>query len=121
MTFIRNIITIIILLGITTTISATDEVDGVYQWNFLSGQPWPLGYQQSTGKPDNLIWSYNDYSPEFFARINNALPETEINEAFLTDDAGSTISLTEEAEVFVTFIHEGAGYKNSFGYFVTHS
>ncbi|WP_045857206.1 hypothetical protein [Teredinibacter purpureus] len=25
--------------------------------------------------------------------------------------------LQEEAEVLITFIHEGAGYKNSFGYF----
>lgn len=118
MTFIRNIITIFILIGVITFARATDEDDGVYQWVFLSGQPWPLGYQQSIGKPDNLAWHYDDYSPEFFARINNALPEAEINEAFLTDDTGSTISLTEDAEVFVTFIHEGAGYKNSFGYFV---
>jgi hypothetical protein len=37
--------------------------------------------------------------------------EQELNEAFITDDNGSTIHLTEEAEMFVTFIHEGAGYK----------
>ncbi|MDG1751748.1 MAG: LruC domain-containing protein, partial [Thalassotalea sp.] len=97
---------------------ATDFQDNEYKWKFLSGDVWPIGYQQSTGKPDNLKWHYNDYSDEFFARINNALPESEINEAFLTDDSGSTISLNEEAEVFITFIHEGAGYKNSFGYFV---
>ncbi len=97
---------------------ATDQVDGQYVWQFLSGQPWPIGYQQNIGKPDNLIYARNEYSRDFFARINNALPESELNEAFITDDAGSTIHLTEEAEVFITFIHEGAGYRNSFGYFV---
>jgi len=117
MNLIRQVITIYLFLGISTFTSATDLVDGEYQWIFLTEQPWPLGYQQNIGKPDNLVWSYDEYSPDFFARINNALPEAEINEAFLTDDSGSTISLTEEAEVFVTFIHEGAGYKNSFGYF----
>ncbi len=96
---------------------ATSILDGDYTWTFLSGSDWPIGYNQNTGKPDNLVWGYNDYSADFFNRINNALPEREVNEAFLTDDAGANIHLTEEAEVFITFVHEGAGYKNSFGYF----
>ena len=118
MNFTRTAITLYLLLSVTTLAKATSTEGGEYQWTFLSGQSWPMGYQQNIGKPDNLVWHYNDYSDDFFARINNALPESSINEAFLTDDSGSTISLTEEAEVFVTFIHEGAGYKNSFGYFV---
>ena len=97
---------------------STEQVNGQYVWQFLSGQPWPAGYQQNIGKPTNLIYARGEYSSDFFARINNALPESELNEAFITDDAGSTIHLTEEAEVFITFIHEGAGYRNSFGYFV---
>lgn len=103
---------------IVTKTNATEQVNGQYVWTFLSGQPWPIGYQQNIGKPDNLIYSRNEYSSDFFARINNALPESELNEAFITDDAGSTISLNEEAEVFITFIHEGAGYRNAFGYFL---
>lgn len=118
MTFIRFVMAIYLLFGVTLFAKATSLENGQYQWDFLSGQAWPYGYQQNIGKPDNLSWHYNDYSDDFFARINNALPESSINEAFLTDDSGSTISLTEEAEVFVTFIHEGAGYKNSFGYFI---
>lgn len=96
---------------------AVEKVNGNYQWSFLSGQPWPAGYNQNIGKPNNLIYARNEYSAEFFQRINNALPERKINEAFLTDDSGSNITLKEDAEVFVTFIHEGAGYKNSFGFF----
>lgn len=102
---------------ISGALLATEKQNGRYVWEFLSGQPWPQGYNQNIGKPNNLIWSRNEYSQDFFKRINNALPEREVNEAFITDDNGSTIHLTEEAEVFVTFIHEGAGYKNSFGFF----
>lgn len=96
---------------------AVDTENGRYYWQFLSGQEWPNGYNQNIGKPDNLLWARSEYSEDFFKRIDNALPERELNEAFITDDQGSTIHLTEEAEVFVTFIHEGAGYKNSFGFF----
>lgn len=98
-------------------VKATEEVDGVYQWSFNSGLPWPEGYNQSTGKPDDLIYARDQYSSEFFERISNALPEAKVNEAFLTGDAGANIELVEDGEVFITFIHEGAGYKNSFGYF----
>ena len=83
-----------------------------YEWIFLSGLEWPQGYNQNIGKPDNLRWSRDEYSDEFFHRIDNALPEQELNEAFITDDAGSTIYLTEAAEVFVTFIHEERDTKN---------
>ncbi len=115
----REIATIIIaaLLFSTQQARAIEEDNGVYSWSFLSGQEWPNGYHKDIGKPKNLIWARNEYSDEFFERINNALPERALNEAFVTDDAGNTISLTEEAEVFITFIHEGAGYRNSFGFF----
>ncbi|KZN65652.1 hypothetical protein N473_11510 [Pseudoalteromonas luteoviolacea CPMOR-1] len=96
---------------------AVQLVDGNYVWQFQSGQAWPDGYNQNTGKPDSLIYARDEYSRDFFQRISNALPEAKINEAFITGDSGSTIHLVEEAEVFITFIHEGAGYKNSFGYF----
>jgi len=96
---------------------ATQIENGEYVWRFLSGKPWPEGYNQNIGKPDNLIWARSEYSNDFFQRISNALPESSLNEAFITDDAGSTIHLAEQAEVFVTFIHEGAGYRNAFGYF----
>jgi LruC domain-containing protein len=95
----------------------TEQENGRYVWQFLSGQAWPEGYNQDIGKPDNMLWSASEYTNDFYARINNALPESELNEAFISDDEGSTIHLDETAEVFVTFIHEGAGYKNSFGFF----
>lgn len=101
----------------STPAHATNFENGEFVWSFLSGQPWPIGYNQNTGKPDGLIYARDQYPAEFFQRIANALPEAHVNEAFLTDDGGSNITLNEEAEVFITFIHEGAGYRNSFGYF----
>ncbi|WNC70666.1 LruC domain-containing protein [Thalassotalea psychrophila] len=117
---------ILLLLCFSVFVSAyvqavTQDENGNYVWSFLSGSPWPLGYDQNTGKPDDLIWAKDEYPADFFTLINNALPESEVNEAFLTGDAGSTITIkpgVEEAEIFITFIHEGAGYKNSFGFFV---
>lgn len=104
-------------LGLASNAIAVNKLDGAYQWQFQSGAPWPFGYQQSTGKPDDLIYARDEYPRDFFDRIANALPESKVNEAFMTDDSGSNITLKEEGEVFITFIHEGAGYKNSFGYF----
>ncbi|BFT31328.1 LruC domain-containing protein [Alteromonas sp. D210916BOD_24] len=98
-------------------VAAVEYVNGKYQWQFLTNKPWPQGYQQSTGKPDDLMYARDDYPKDFFKRIQNALPESHVNEAFMTDSEGATIHLTERAEVFITFIHEGAGYKNSFGFF----
>lgn len=116
----RMFSTIIIaaILFSTQQVRALDVNNGVYSWTFLSGQPWPNGYYQDIGKPKNMVWARDEYSDAFFERINNALPERELNEAFVTDDAGATVTLTQEAEVFITFIHEGAGYRNSFGFFL---
>lgn len=113
----RKLATALACLAVSSFSNATTKVDGDFVWSFLSGEPWPIGYSQNTGKPSNLVYARDEYPQEFFQRITNALPEAHVNEAFLTDDSGSNITLVEEAEVFVTFIHEGAGYKNSFGYF----
>lgn len=112
----RAVCTALTLAALTPWVSAVEVVDGQYVWRFNSQQAWPSGYDQATGKPDALTYIDN-YPDAFFQRIANALPESELNEAFITDDAGSTIYLKEEGEVFVTFLHEGAGYQNAFGYF----
>lgn len=102
---------------INQSVKAVEIIDGQYQWHFNSGEAWPGGYNQNTGKPDNLTYARGQYDAAFFDRIANALPEAKVNEAFLTGDAGANITLVEDGEVYITFIHEGAGYKNSFGYF----
>lgn len=117
MQIFRRLGTAVLLLSMLDTAYGVEQQNGQYVWEFLSGEPWPKGYNRNLGKPNNLIWARDEYDSDFFERINNALPESELNEAFITDDEGSTVHLTEEAEVYVTFLHEGAGYKNAFGYF----
>jgi len=63
------------------------------------------------------------YSTEFSAEelneIQALLPEKGgLNPAFVNSDTDPNIRLTAEAEIYATFIDEGAGYKNTFGYFV---
>lgn len=61
---------------------------------------------------------YEEVPQWIIDRIRKTFPETEdINPEFITPDKDTNILLLETAEVFVTFIHEGAGFKNSFGYF----
>jgi len=58
---------------------------------------------------------------ELLNKLSTALPEgrniTLTNPDYITNDAGANISVNETGEVFVTFLHEGAGYRNGFGYF----
>jgi LruC domain-containing protein len=89
--------------------------NGSLNWNFISGKNWPEGYNKDTGKPQGMV--YNQYPKALIERINAALPESHVNYALLTDDEGSNITLNQEADVFVSFIHEGAGYLNSLCYF----
>lgn len=60
-------------------------------------------------------------SSELLNKISTALPErknvTLTNPDYIANDQGANISIVETGEVFVTFLHEGAGYKNGFGYF----
>jgi len=54
---------------------------------------------------------------ELLNNISTALVERRVNPEFLTDDEGGNLLLTTEAEVTIAFLHEGAGYKNTVGYF----
>ena len=87
-------------------------------WSFLDGNGWSEGYKRRTGVPLDMTNHRADYGIDFFDRLALALPEQKINEVYLGSDLQSTIILKEESEVFVTFLHEGAGYRNSFGYFL---
>lgn len=50
--------------------------------------------------------------------VQNALPEsTDVNQEFLNTDYDPNITFQSDAHVGITFIDEGAGYKNSLGYF----
>lgn len=76
----------------------------------------------SQGVPDNLIEDVN-VTTALLRDIDRILPErggTPVPTAhpeFFSGEFSSNIHLVQQAHVQVTFVHEGAGFKNSFGYF----
>ncbi|MCF7912406.1 MAG: LruC domain-containing protein [Candidatus Cloacimonetes bacterium] len=76
-------------------------------------------YYDENGVPDPA--DYWAISPEIMARINVSLPEREdLNDthpAFLADDVQTNFVFTEDVEVWVTFVAEGASYKNALGFY----
>ena len=59
-----------------------------------------------------------DMDPADLNAIQALLPEQKVNTAFVNSAVDPNIRLLEKAEVSLTFIDEGAGYRNSFGYFL---
>ncbi len=56
--------------------------------------------------------------PAFITLAKDSLPEsTAIDPAFLNTDFNPYLTLNQDANVYMSFIDEGAGYKNSLGYF----
>jgi LruC domain-containing protein len=80
-----------------------------------------LGSWDNQGKP-NYLWNPDDkLTNDFLADINASLPEskklTESHPEYLTSNDGGNIELIKDAEVWITFVHEGAGYRNTLGYY----
>lgn len=50
--------------------------------------------------------------------VGQLLPENSaVGKAYVSSAYDPNLTFTEDAQAFVTFVHEGAGYKNSLGYF----
>ncbi len=75
----------------------------------------------TNGVPDNIIKNFESIPLEFLKRVDSSLPERKpvptFHPQFITDSANTNIHLSEEADIWVTFLHEGAGYKNTMGFF----
>ena len=72
------------------------------------------------GRPTSIV--NRPLDSKFLADINASLPEykpvPQHNPAYLDTGKGATIKIVDkEADVWVTFVHEGASYKNSLGYY----
>jgi hypothetical protein len=67
--------------------------------------------------PDDLIESVP--CPTLYSRILELFPEHEkVNDAVLfSGETQKQIVLTKETEVYVTYLSEGAGYRNTFGWY----
>jgi len=79
-----------------------------------------LGDYTADGTPLYLDGK-DDVSQETLEMINNALPEgypvPDYNPQYITSGYDTDVILVEDAEVWVTFVAEGAGYKNVLGYY----
>ncbi len=88
------------------------SVNSVYQ---------PMGTYDANGVPDYLESVNDNIDPEFLDDINASFPENQpvpqFHPEYVLPDNEYDFKLLEPCDVWITFIHEGAGYKNVLGYF----
>lgn len=81
----------------------------------------PMGTYNSQGVPLYREPTNDVISPQFLNDINASFPETQPvpihRPHYLNPNNEYDFKLLEASDVWVTFIHEGAGYKNVFGYY----
>jgi LruC domain-containing protein len=80
-----------------------------------------LGTFNSDGKPNYLEPVNDPITEDFLADINNTLPErvklTTSHPEYFFDEYNHNLNLIETCDVWVTFVHEGAGYRNILGFY----
>ena len=80
-----------------------------------------MGTYNSLGVPDYLEEERDPISQDLLDLINNSLPEgSQVpidNPQYIASGNASDTRLLDSAAVWVTFVHEGAGYVNSLGYY----
>jgi len=82
----------------------------------------PLGAWDSNGLPKYLMSPRDVIAPATLSNINLSLPESvsmlKTHPEYI-QNAASDIEIvgSDSADVFVTFVHEGAGYKNILGFY----
>lgn len=91
--------------------NSSGRVTGLYNY---------IGVYDNLGVPLTLE-PLNDYiSGDMLELINNNLPEKQpvpdFNPEYITDVHANTV-LTDSAEIWITFVHEGAWWRNGFGYY----
>lgn len=92
--------------------------------NFANNQSRDISFEfvssyNSLGIPDNM--GSDEISAALLERINASLPEympvPSFHPDYLNPDNILNVILEETADVWITFVHEGAGFKNSLGYY----
>lgn len=81
-----------------------------------------MGTYNGAGVPNYLTPDRDKLSSDFLGRINASLPESkrlpDSHPDYLVDGNEADIKVMEKADVWVTFVHEGAGYMNMLAYYV---
>lgn len=86
-----------------------------------SGSLFEIGSYDSQGVPFYLE-PVDDYiSQDLLDLVNNSLPEQypvpTYNPQYLDENLVGDTRLQDSAQVWITFVHEGAGYRNALGYY----
>lgn len=80
-----------------------------------------LGTWNDDGVPDYLFQPNDEIDLEFWEDINLALPEQQsvpdLHPEYLDSTNQLEISFDSTTDVYMTFVHEGAGWKNSIAYY----
>ncbi len=80
-----------------------------------------MGSVNSLGVPQYLMKKGDVVSQDVLNMVNATLPEgrpvPQYNPEYITSSTQNNIVLKDSAEVWVTFVHEGAGYRNAIGYY----
>lgn len=114
----------LIVIGGSRTSMPTDE--GVTNGRMMSdliqvGRFFLLDDHDNNGVPYNLMEVPDHVSQDLLDLVNTSLPETypvpEYNPQYLADNITTNTLLKDSAEVWVTFVHEGAGWTNTLGYY----
>lgn len=102
----------------TSTNSTTGKSNTIGFSQFQNGSFTYLAGYNAWGLPDNLD-TPGVITNDFLDKINEALPEQSnlMEEQPELISATTNLEITEEADVWITFIGEGAGYKNALGFY----
>ncbi|PXY40998.1 hypothetical protein DMB65_10530 [Flavobacterium cheongpyeongense] len=80
-----------------------------------------IGTYNSNGVPNNLLAKPDVIKKDFLIDVNNALPENmpvpTYHPEYLLGNNQHNLVIVDKAEVWITFLSEGAGYKNVLAYY----
>ncbi len=80
-----------------------------------------LGGFDNWGKPDYLETERDDIDQEFLNDLNATFPEgshlDQTHSEYFEDHLTHDIRLINESDIWITFVHEGAGFKNVVGFY----
>ncbi len=95
--------------------------------NVALGKATDFSYRLGTwdlinGKPNYLVTPRDVISSSFLSDVNTSLPENMPvpihNPSYLSNTAERNLKINALSDVWITFVHEGAGYRNTLFYYV---
>lgn len=102
------------------TSNSNSTVSGITNGRVMANYV-PLGTYNSSGVPNYLEPVRDVISAEMLTFINASLPEGRpvptYHPKYIAADAQTNLVITKTADVWMTFVHEGAGYRNTLGFY----